>query len=437
MKRLIYNQLIEWKNRRYRKPLVLLGARQVGKTYILKEFGENEFENFVYINCHKDVYAASLFRDVDASRILPELEHYYNVKVKPGKTLLFFDEIQEVKNGLASMKYFCEDFPNVHVAVAGSLLGISLRENESYPVGKIETMHLYPMTFSEYLMAKGREGLLTALHKLDWELLKVQSELFVSLLREYYFVGGMPEAVKEYVETGDTHRVQAIQSEIIDAYRRDIAKHTKPQAQRINMVWDSIPSQLAKENKKFVFGAVKKGGRAADFELAIQWLVDAGIVYKIYRTKQPVRPLKCYADNSAFKLYMMDCGLLARMMNATPSELLLGENAFVEFKGSLAENYVLQQLKPELDTDGIYYFSKDNSTQEIDFLIEKEGQVVPIEVKAEVNVKSKSLAGFINTDHADKGLKGIRFSLLPFMDQQWMENVPLFAVESWLNNKDC
>lgn len=432
MKRLIYNQLIEWKTRKNRKPLVLLGARQVGKTYILKEFGKNEFENFVYINCHKDAYAASLFRDVDATRILPELERYYNVKVRPNKTLLFFDEIQEVKNGLASMKYFCEDYPDIHVAVAGSLLGISLREDESYPVGKIETMHLYPMTFGEYLMAKGRDGLLDSLNKLDWDILQVQNELYISLLREYYFVGGMPEAVKEFVENGSVDRVRSIQAEIIDAYRRDIAKHTKPQTQRINMVWDSIPAQLAKENKKFIFGAVKKGGRAADFELAIQWLVDAGIVYKIYRTKQPQRPLRSYTDNSAFKLYMMDCGLLARMMNATPNELLLGDNAFVEFKGALAENYVLQQLKPGLDNDGIYYFSKDNSTQEIDFLIEKGGQVFPIEVKAEVNVKSKSLSGFINTDHADKGLKGIRFSLLPHVDQQWMENIPLFSVEAWL-----
>lgn len=432
MKRLIYNQLIEWKTRKSRKPLVLLGARQVGKTYILKEFGKNEFENFVYINCHKDAYAASLFRDVDATRILPELERYYNVKVRPNKTLLFFDEIQEVKNGLASMKYFCEDYPDIHVAVAGSLLGISLREDESYPVGKIETMHLYPMTFGEYLMAKGRDGLLDSLNKLDWDILQVQNELYISLLREYYFVGGMPEAVKEFVENGSVDRVRSIQAEIIDAYRRDIAKHTKPQTQRINMVWDSIPAQLAKENKKFIFGAVKKGGRAADFELAIQWLVDAGIVYKIYRTKQPQRPLRSYTDNSAFKLYMMDCGLLARMMNATPNELLLGDNAFVEFKGALAENYVLQQLKPGLDNDGIYYFSKDNSTQEIDFLIEKGGRVSPIEVKAEVNVKSKSLSGFINTDHADKGLKGIRVSLLPHVDQQWMENIPLFSVEAWL-----
>lgn len=436
MRRLIYSDLKEWKGRKNRKPLVLLGARQVGKTYILKEFGTHEYDNLVYINCHRDAYAQNLFRDVDASRILPELERYYNVKIEPGKTLLFFDEIQEVKNGLASMKYFCEDFPDVHVAVAGSLLGISLRENESYPVGKIETLHLYPMTFIEFLMAKGRYGLLDPLYALDWDELKAQNDLFVSLLREYHFVGGMPEAVKEFVESGDTRRVQIIQSEIIDAYRRDIAKHTKPQAQRINMVWDSIPSQLAKENKKFVFGAIRKGARAADFELAIQWLVNAGIVYKVYRTKQPMRPLRCYADNGAFKLYMMDSGLLARMMNATPNELLLGKNAFVEFKGALAENYVLQQIIPQLAPDSIFYFSKDNSTQEIDFLIEQDGEVKPIEVKAEVSVKSKSLSGFINTDHKEKRLKGVRFSLLPFVDQIWMENIPLYAVESWIKNRN-
>ena len=435
MERLIYKELLDWKNRHNRKPLILLGARQVGKTYILKKLGDQEFESIVYVNCHRDSYASNLFRDVNASRIVNELEAYYNVKIIEGKTLLFFDEIQEVRNGLASLKYFCEDHPALHVAVAGSLLGISLRENESYPVGKVETLRLFPLTFSEFLMAMGRTALLDEIRALDYETMKAQQDLLISLLREYYLVGGMPEVVKEYVESKDVNRIRLLQSEIIDAYRSDIAKHTKPIAQRINMVWDSIPSQLARENKKFVFGAVRKGGRASDFEMAIQWLVDAGIVYKIYRTKEPTRPLKFYADPNAFKLYLLDCGLLSRMSNAPTNEMLFGTNAFVEYKGAFTENFILQQLKPFLIQDDAFYFSKENSSQEIDFIVESAKRIIPIEVKAEVNVKSKSLSGFINNDHSAKHLKGARFSLLPYKDQDWMENIPLYASEEYFRKE--
>lgn len=431
MKRLIYDNLLAWKKRERRKPLLLLGARQVGKTYILKAFGEAEFDNFVYVNCHKEVYAQQLFRDVDAVRIVNELQHYLEVDIVPGKTLLFLDEIQEIRNGLASLKYFCEDLPDLHVAVAGSLLGISLHEGESYPVGKVETMQLYPMTFSEYLLARGRSRLLETLQQLDWETLRAQHELLTGLLREYYFVGGMPEAVQEYVDTQDVRRVRFIQNDIIDAYRRDMSKHTKTQVQRINMVWDSVPSQLARENKKFMFGAVRKGARAADYELALQWLVDAGIVYKVHKTRQPMAPLKFYADESAFKLYLPDVGLLACMMQANPNDMLLGTHAFVEFKGALTENYVLEQLRSQLPADVIFYFSKDNSTQEVDFVVQCEGRVVPVEVKSEENVKSKSLSGFINVDHADKQLKGLRISMKPYVDQGWMENIPLYAAEAY------
>lgn len=431
MKRLIYDELLAWKNRERRKPLLLLGARQVGKTYILKAFGEAEFDNLVYVNCHKEAYAQQLFRDVDAVRIINELQHYFEVDIVPGKTLLFLDEIQELRNGLASLKYFCEDLPGLHVAVAGSLLGISLHEDESYPVGKVETMQLYPMTFSEYLLARGRGRLLETVQSLDWETLRAQHELFTSLLREYYFVGGMPEAVQEYVDTQDVRRVRAIQADIVDAYRRDMSKHTKTQVQRINMVWDSVPSQLARENKKFMFGAIRKGARAADYELALQWLADAGIVYKVHKTRQPVMPLKFYADESAFKLYLPDVGLLACMMQVNPNDMLLGTHAFVEFKGALTENYVLEQLRSLLPADVIFYFSKDNSTQEVDFVVQCPGRVVPVEVKAEENVKSKSLSGFINVDHADKHLKGLRISMKPYVDQGWMENIPLYAAEAY------
>ena len=435
MKRLIYNKLIEWKYRKEHKPLILLGARQVGKTYILKECGKNEFKNLVYVNCHGDDFAKSLFRDLSVQRIVTEIERYYETKIVPGETLLVFDEIQEVHNGIASLKYFNEDYPLLHVAVAGSLLGISLREDESYPVGKVTTMRMYPMTFAEYLLACERPKLLETLQNLEWDSLSVMDDLLVELLRQYYFTGGMPEAVKKYIETQDVELVREVQYEILDAYERDIAKHTKPQVARIHQVWESIPAQLARENKKFIFGAVKKGGRAADFEIAIQWLVDAGLVYKIDRVKEPVMPLKFYADGSAFKLYMLDCGLLACMAEANPNAMLLGTNAFTEFKGAFAENYVLQQMIATLDTT-VYYYSKDNSTMEVDFLFQTRERVVPTEVKAEENVKSKSLSLFINEDFKNLNLKGLRCSMKPYIDQGWMENIPLYAVEEYLKRNN-
>ena len=435
MKRLIYNKLIEWKNRKEHKPLILLGARQVGKTYILKEFEKNEFKNLVYVNCHGEVFAKSLFRDLLVQRIVTEIERYYETKIVPGETLLVFDEIQEVHNGIASLKYFNEDYPLLHVAVAGSLLGISLREDESYPVGKVTTMRMFPMTFAEYLLACERPKLLETLQNLEWDSLSVMDDLLVELLRQYYFTGGMPEAVKKYIETQDVELVREVQYEILDAYERDIAKHSKPQVARIHQVWESIPAQLARENKKFIFGAVKKGGRAADFEIAIQCLVDAGLVYKIDRVKEPVMPLKFYADGSAFKLYMLDCGLLACMAEANPNAMLLGKNAFTEFKGAFAENYVLQQMKATLDTS-VYYYSKDNSTMEVDFLFQTQERVVPTEVKAEENVKSKSLSLFINEDFKNLNLKGLRCSMKPYIDQGWMENIPFYAVEEYLKRNN-
>lgn len=434
MKRLIYRKLIEWKNRKEHKPLILLGARQVGKTYILKEFGKNEFKKLVYVNCHGEDFAKSLFRDLSVKRIVTEVERYYETKIVPGETLLVFDEIQEVHNGIASLKYFNEDCPSLHVAVAGSLLGISLREDESYPVGKVTTMRMYPMTFAEYLLACERPQLLEALQNLEWDSLSVMDDLLVELLRQYYFTGGMPEAVKKYIETKDVDLVREVQHEILDAYERDMAKHTKPQVARIHQVWESIPAQLARENKKFIFGAVKKGGRAADFEIAIQWLVDAGLVYKIERVKEPVMPLKFYADGSAFKLYMLDCGLLACMAEANPNAMLLGTNAFTEFKGAFAESYVLQQMKATLDAS-VYYYSKDNSTMEEDFLFQMQERVVPTEVKAEENVKSKSLSLFVKEDFKNLNLKGLRCSMKPYIDQGWMENIPLYAVEEFLKRK--
>lgn len=435
MERAIYKKLLDWKKRKNRKPLILLGARQVGKTYIMREFGRNEFANTIYLNCDRNEFAAKLFRDYDVARIISELEYYTSQKVIDNETLVIIDEIQEVAGGISSLKYFCEDRPSLHIIVAGSLLGISVRENESYPVGKVETIRMYPMTFSEFLLAKGKKGFAEGLDALDWNFTNTFHEQLISLLREYYFTGGMPAVLKEYIESDDTAVVRGLQSEILDAYIRDMGKHSKSQVQRIHMVWDSIPNQLSRENKKFIFGALKKGARAAEYEIAIQWLADAGIIHKVNRTKSPQRPLKFYADNSAFKIYLSDCGLLSCLCHAPAKDLLLGTSAFTEYKGALTENYVLQQIRAITDNSDVFYFAKDNSTQEIDFLVETENRIIPIEVKAEENVKSKSLYGFINVDHIGNHLKGLRISMKPYIDQGWMENIPLYAVEAYIRKE--
>ena len=428
MERTIYQKLIEWKASPVRKPLVLLGARQVGKTYILKEFGNKEFKNIIYINCDNNSFPDTLFRDFDIKRIIQAIEVYYEVKVEIGQTLLFFDEIQEAKGGVASLKYFCEDMRTLHVVAAGSLLGLALREDESFPVGKVNTIKMYPMTFAEFLLAMGRSQLRDAILAADWELIHQLHDLLTEMLRQYYFVGGMPEAVAQWAATADPKAVRKAQKDILQTYFLDFGKHGKTMVHRIRQVWDCIPAQLAKENKKFIFGAIKKGARAADFETAIQWLVDAGLIYKVCRVSTPKYPLKFYKDNDAFKIYMLDCGLLALMSEARTQDMLLGDNAFIEFKGAFTESYFLQEL---VGIGGIptYYYSKDNSTLEIDFLIQYNGQVFPCEVKAEQNIKAKSLRTFVANEFPELNLHGLRFNMLSYVDQEWMENYPLAGIE--------
>ena len=433
MYRRIINSLIDWKLRDKRKPLIVLGARQVGKTYIVKKFGQESFSNFIYINCHQNTVANELFRDMDTKRIRREIERLYDKKISDGETLLFFDEIQEVANGVASLKYFCENEPNLHVVVAGSLLGITLKEGESYPVGKVETLRMYPMDFMEFLIARGRKGLVEMLENLEWDTMKLADKDLTEYMREYYFTGGMPEAVQEYISSGDVHKVRKIQMDIIDAYNRDIAKHTKTMSTRIHQVWESIPAQLAKENKKFIYGAIAKSARASQFELALQWLQDAGLIYKVDLVKKTTMPLKFYADASAFKVFFLDCGLLACMSEANPNEMLLGNNAFVEFKGAFSENFVIEQIK-SLDKIPVFYYAKENSQMEIDFIIQTD-RVIPMEVKAEENTKSKSLSTFVRIDNANNGMKGLRVSMKPYIDQGWMENIPLYSLWSYLNKK--
>lgn len=425
MERSIYSSLKKWKDSPTRKPLILQGARQVGKTYILKEFGAREYSEVVYINCDDNNDMQNMFVDYDVDRIIRSMSAISGISIKPSTTLLILDEIQEVERGLASLKYFCEKAPEYHVAVAGSLLGITLHEGTSFPVGKVDMLYMYPMDFEEFLLAMGKEQLVELLRNNSWAALTPLRGMLTELLRQYYFVGGMPEAVKAYVERGDIWEVRSIHSKIIDAYRNDMSKHApKQQVQRINMVWNSIPSQLARDNKKFIYGALRKGARANDFEIAIQWLVDSGLVHKVHRISKPVVPLKFYEDMASFKLFLLDCGLLGALSETPPEQILIGDNVFEEYKGAFTENYVLQQLK-SLPRTFVYYYSNDNSTLEIDFVVQHEAHVIPIEVKAEENLRAKSLRQFV-TDNS--GLHGVRFSMSDYREQDWLTNVPLWAV---------
>ena len=391
----------------------------------MKEFGAREYSEVVYINCDDNNDMQNMFVDYDVDRIIRSLSAISGVSIKPSTTLLILDEIQEVERGLASLKYFCEKASEYHVAVAGSLLGITLHEGTSFPVGKVDMLYMYPMDFEEFLLAMGKEQLVELLRNNSWAALTPLRGMLTELLRQYYFVGGMPEAVKAYVERGDIWEVRSIHSKIIDAYRNDMSKHApKQQVQRINMVWNSIPSQLARDNKKFIYGALRKGARANDFEIAIQWLVDSGLVHKVHRISKPVVPLKFYEDMASFKLFLLDCGLLGALSETPPEQILIGDNVFEEYKGAFTENYVLQQLK-SLPRTFVYYYSNDNSTLEIDFVVQHEAHVIPIEVKAEENLRAKSLRQFV-TDNA--GLHGVRFSMSDYREQDWLTNVPLWAV---------
>ena len=426
MERKIIEKLREWKKSLDRKPLILAGARQVGKTYILKEFGSREYENVAYLNCDHNEQARNLFAEgYDMQRIIIAIGALTHQTIKPGKTLIILDEIQELKHGLTALKYFYEDAPEYHVAVAGSLLGITMRHGESAPVGKVNILRMYPMDFEEYLMARGKNDILEVLKSHDVATISMLHTTLIGLLREYYFVGGMPESVSTFVKTLDPNAVRSVQNDILFIYRSDMSKHVSPnEAARISMVWQSIPSQLAKENKKFIYGAVKSGSRAKDFEMAIQWLVDAGLVYRISRVRNIAMPLKFYEDFSAFKLFLLDVGLLGALSEIEPDQMLLSDTAIKEYKGALTENYVICQMKCIHDLFP-YYYSREDSKLEIDFVVQHKGIITPIEVKAEENLRSKSLRTFMDS-HTD--LKAIRFSMQKYIDQDWMKNVPLYAI---------
>lgn len=432
MKRSIYKQLLAWKESPRRKPLMLYGARQVGKTYILKEFGQNEFENMVYVNCYKNPAVATLFsEDIDVNRILLGLSALSGQEIKKYRTLVFIDEVQEVPDVVASLKYFCEDAPEIFIVTAGSLLGVINMDGQSFPTGKVNILQMYPMTFNEFMAASGEDQLLEMMNgRGDEELVNAMMPRYIELLRQYYFVGGMPEAVEEFVRSRTPKSVRDIQLDILAAYDADIAKHAGKDTQKARLVFESIPSQLAKENKKFIFGALRKGARAADYENAIQWLVDAGLVYKVPRLSRVDLPLTFYMDKDAFKLFVLDVGLLGAMSKIPPSMMIIGNSVFSDYKGAFTENYVLTQMISVPETV-IGYFSKDNSSMELDFVVQTGNHLMPVEVKAEENVRSKSLRQFVTVDKGGE-ITGFRFSMKGYITQDWMRNIPLFAVHSFL-----
>lgn len=430
MKREALKLLQEWKARGDRKPLILRGARQVGKTWLMKEFGSIAYQNVAYVNFENNQMMRSLFEaDFSIERILQAVEAVTGIKPEPDETLIIFDEIQETPRGLTALKYFCENAPQYHLMSAGSLLGVALHQGSSFPVGKVDFVDLYPMTFPEFLLALGQDKLLKLLVSKDWTLISLFKEQLIDLLRQYYFVGGMPEAVASYTKEKNLERVRSIQKSILSAYDQDFSKHAPvSEVPRIRMIWNSIPAQLAKENKKFVYGLIKEGARAREFELAIGWLVDCGLVYKIQRIKKAAMPLKIYEDFSAFKLYMLDCGLLGAMTEAPIAMMLVDNKVFSELKGMFTEQYVLQQFVAD-HSNSIYYWSSERSDGELDFVVQRQERILPIEVKAEENLHAKSLRSFVGR-HPD--LIGLRFSMSNYREEEWMTNIPLYATSCLL-----
>lgn len=424
MKRELYKALIEWKKSINRKPLIMNGARQVGKTFLLVEFAKREYDKVAFFSLDRQKQAREVFEEGGGvDKMLRGLSAIAQVDITPNDTLVILDEIQDCPQALESLKYFCEDAPEIHVAVAGSLLGISLHDAVSFPVGKVDMLRLYPMSFEEFLIALGRERIVEELRNGEWDVINVLSTELTDLLRQYYYVGGMPSAVLAYVQNLGLNEVRKRQKSILEDYSRDFSKHAPlSQVPRIQMVWGSIPSQLAKDNKKFIYGAVKKSARASEFEVAIQWLVDAGLVYKISRTNAVKMPLKFYEDISSFKLFLLDVGLMGAMVDAPASSVLVGDGIFSEYKGAFTELFVCSQMM----SAGVpcYYHSVDNSTIELDFVVQMGSRVYPVEVKAEENVHAKSLKTFISKN-AD--LTAIRLSMKKYIKQDWLECIPLYA----------
>lgn len=425
MERKALAQLLEWKENKRRKPLVIEGARQVGKTWAVKEFGRRYYEHLAYINFEETKHLQGLFRqDYDTSRILRAIRTQCGVPCEAGRTLIFLDEIQEAEGGLTALKYFCENCPEQHVIVAGSLLGISLHRGVSFPVGKVNFLHMRPMNFIEFLEAVGDEALAAAIETMDLDILAMFHDKLTNRLKEYYFVGGMPEAVQAFADDAGWAEIREIQQEILRGYEDDFSKHAEGAlVERLRQVWRSVPSQLSRENKKFVFGLVRQGARAREYEVALQWLFDAGILHQVSGLTKPGIPLSAYRDEKAFKVFVNDIGLLSAMSGLSAQTLLFGSDVFTEFKGALTEQYVFQQM---VEKHELYYWSKDNSRQEVDLLLQQDNALLPVECKAESNLKAKSLNSFIDENAIQRAIK---VSMKPYHESgEVVVNVPLYMV---------
>ncbi len=431
MERLMMEKLLKWKNSPYRKPLILKGVRQVGKTWLLKEFGNRYYDNVAYFNFDENEDYKQFFETTkDTKRIIQNLMLASGQKIVPGETLIIFDEVQDCPNVINSMKYFCENSPEYHIACAGSLLGIALAKPSSFPVGKVNFMQIDPMTFTEFLLANGDENLVDFLKTVDY-IEPIPDAFFHPLyekLKMYYIAGGMPEAVKMWTEARDVSAMQDVLSGIIEAYERDFAKHPNVnEFPKISMIWRSIPSQLAKENKKFLYKVVKEGARAREYEDALQWLVDARLVHKIFRSTAPGLPISAYDDLSAFKIYLVDVGILRRLSQLSPTAFGEGNRLFSEFKGALTENYILQTLITQFEVIPRYW-TKINPPYEVDFLIQRENDIFPIEVKSATNTTSRSLKKFKELFPNQAKLR-IRFSLDNLKLDDDVLNIPLFMAD--------
>ena len=419
-------KLEQWKNSPHRKPLILRGARQVGKTWLMQEFGRKNYSRCAYISMDENERMESVFRDAfRVERILQALEIEVGFKITPGDTLIIFDEIQEIPRAVKALKYFCEQAPEYHIMAAGSLLGIALHEGTSFPVGKVDFCDLYPMSFKEFLLACGQQRFTELMERQDYQMMASFKTELTDYLKLYYYIGGMPEAVQAYIETKDLKKVREVQNKLLMAYENDLSKHAPAETvTKIRMLWNSVPTQLARENKKFIYGLVREGARAREYEVAITWLMDVGLVYKVNRVTKPDFPLMAYQDFSAFKLFVLDVGLLGAMSRLNARIILEGDSLFEEFKGALTEQYVLQQLIVNEEND-IFYWSSPKGTGEIDFLVQMDDKIVPVEVKAEENLQAKSLRSFVlkyNMEYA------VRTSMSDYREQEWMVNYPLYCI---------
>lgn len=427
MYRIAIEKLLKWKQSKRRKPLIIEGARQVGKTWLMKEFGKQAYADTVYINFDSNSRMAELFAsDLDTERLIMGLELYVGRKINPDNSLLIFDEVQEVPRALASLKYFYENAPQYHIICAGSLLGIALHQGTSFPVGKVDFLKLYPLSFKEFLMATDKERFAELLDKQDFQMITGFKQTYIDALKYYYFVGGMPEAVQCFAENKDFNEVREIQKRILAAYEQDFSKHAPNEiVPRLRMLWNSIPSQLAKENKKFIYGLIRDGSRAKEYETAIMWLSDCGLIHKVSRVNAAGIPLRAYEDLKAFKLFVVDVGLLGCMAGLHQRTLLDGNELFVEFKGALTEQYVCQQLKA-IQTLDVYYYTNDRGSCEVDFVVDTGEFIIPVEVKAEVNLRAKSLKTYHDKFSPEVS---VRTSMADYKKEDWLVNLPLYAID--------